>query len=97
MHQMIDPERFVSSEFNMQMCYKEDKEGTPDSFYFTESIVQNQAKTFFFAERKWNKVKDKVVSDKGASIPKYLEPSSFLGAFKTYSELDVIELRRIIA
>ena len=55
MQQMMDPERFVCSDFNMQKCYQEFKEGTPDGYNFTESIVPNKAKTFFFLQRQWNK------------------------------------------
>ena len=89
----LKPEHYICSEVNIKNCYSEETQ-KGHTYHFTDSIVSNHSKDFFYAGKKWRSIK---TNDYNKEEDTNLRPSYFAGAYKTYCEMDLIELKRIHA
>ena len=90
MKQMIDPERFVCSEFHVQNCYSLPEDSENPALHVYSQIQINRSKDFYL---KINVIQKARVLKKGEN--KIERPRIFDGAFKTYDEAGLEQLKRI--
>ena len=91
MQQLIDPQRFVASEVNIQKCYSDTKLCKGATYHITDSIQTNKSQDLFIIGSKWRVKSQMPLSD----LEEHNLPPRFLGAYKTYSESDIMSLRRV--
>ena len=89
MKQLIHPERFVCSEFNVHDCYSLPRESELPMLYICQQNVVNRSRDFFlrikhFSETRYFKDVD------ADDMPKACD-----GAYKTYNERDLEQLKRL--
>ena len=57
MKQLINPDHFVQSEVNIQSCHSDDTRSFTKIYRYTEEIIMNHSKDFFFAGKSFRKTK----------------------------------------
>ena len=92
MQQLIDPQKFVCSEVNIQNCYSDEKVCSGATYHFTDFININKSQDFFIVGAKWRFVASPESTDE---ISEHILPPRFLGGYKTYSESDIMSLKRV--
>ena len=95
--QFLGQEDFVCSEVHIQRCFSQEHRSKTKIYRFLETIFHNHSKDFYIKEKSYRTVEKEDLKDQDllGDIDAHLLPCKFYGAYNTYSELDLLELKMI--
>ena len=94
--QFLTPEDYVCSEVHIQRCFSQENRCKLYDYRFLETLFHNHSKDFFIKEKSFRTVeKDNVKDSVLGEIEPHLLPCKFYGAYNTYNEMDLMELKLI--